>query len=241
MYQVEYAREAVKKGSISVGMVYKDGVILMVEKRVPSSLAVSDSVEKIFRIENNIACSTSGLIADSRILVDYAREEFTDYAFRYSEDMPVIELVKRVCNIKRIYTQYGGVRPFGVSFLFGGIDNDGISLYETDPSGAYKKYCSGAIGEGKADIEQFFENKYKDDMDLKSALSMIFEAMEKVLDRNVSDMFIEMVTITKKDLLKKYSDIEIEDLKAFFQKNKDKENKKIKDKKSKNKKNKKKK
>jgi proteasome alpha subunit len=222
MYQVEYAREAVKKGSISIGMVYKDGVILMVEKRVPSSLAIPDSVEKIFRIENNIACSTSGLIADCRILVDYAREEFTDYTFRYSEDMPVLELVKRVCNIKRIYTQYGGVRPFGVSFLFGGIDQEGVSLYETDPSGAYTKYYSGAMGEGKTEVEQFFEDKYKKDMDLNSALSMIFTAIEKSLDRNINDMLIELVTITKKDLLKKYSDEEIEKLKGKYKKSKKK-------------------
>ncbi len=220
MYQVEYAREAVKKGSISVGMVYKEGVILMVEKRVPSRLAIPESVEKIFKIEENIACSTSGLIADSRILVDYAREDFTNYKFRYNEDMPMSELVKRVCNIKRIYTQYGGVRPFGVSFLFGGIDNEGISLYETDPSGAYKKYFAGAIGEGKPEVEQIFEEKYKPNFTFNQALKLIFESIEKGLQRKIGEMLIEMVTVTKKDLLKSFNEKEIEDLKKNYMKKK---------------------
>jgi proteasome alpha subunit len=212
MYQVEYAREAVKKGSISVGMVFKDGVILLVEKRVPTKLAIPASSEKIFKIENNIACSTSGLIADSRILVDYAREDFTNYKFRYNEDMPVLELVKRVCNIKRIYTQYGGVRPFGVSFLFGGIDDYGINLYETDPSGAYKRYRAGAIGEGKADVEKIFEEKYNENLKLENVLNLIFEAIEQGLGRNVSEMLFEIVTITKKDLYHHYSEDEIQKL-----------------------------
>ena len=220
MYQVEYAREAVKKGSISVGIVYKDGVCLLVEKRVPSRLAVTESVEKIFKIENNIACSTSGLIADSRILVDYAREDFTNYTVKYNEDMPIVELVKRVCNIKRIYTQYGGVRPFGVSFLIGGIDDEGISLYETDPSGAYKKYYAGAIGEGKPAVESIFEKKYKENLSLNAALDLVFHSIEKGLDRNINDMLIEMVTISKKELFRLYSLPEIEEFKKAYLKNK---------------------
>ncbi len=212
MYQVEYAREAVKKGSISIGMVFKDGVILLVEKRVPTKLAIPASSEKIFKIEDNIACSTSGLIADSRILVDYAREDFTNYKFRYNEDMPILELVKRVCNIKRIYTQYGGVRPFGVSFLFGGIDNDGINLFETDPSGAYKKYLAGAIGEGKVEVETIFEKKYKENLDFANVINLIFEAIESGLERSVGEMLFEIVTITKKDMYKHYSEEEIQKL-----------------------------
>jgi proteasome alpha subunit len=220
MYQVEYAREAVKKGSISVGMVYKDGVILMVEKRTPSRLAISESVEKIFKIEKNIACSTSGLIADSRILVDYAREDFADYTIKYGEDMPVFELVKRICNIKRIYTQYGGVRPFGVSFLIGGIDQEGINLFETDPSGAYKKYRAGAIGEGKVQIEDIFEKKYKDGLDLKKALNLIFESIEKGLKREVKDMLLEIVVISNKNKLIKYTEEDIQKFKDNYYKKK---------------------
>ena len=222
MYQVEYAREAVKKGSISIGMNYKDGILLMVEKRVPSKLAILDSVEKIFRINDNIACSTSGLIADSRILVDYAREDIANYKTRYNEDMPVDELVKRISNIKRIYTQYGGVRPFGVSFLIGGIDELGIHLYETDPSGAFKKYSAGAIGEGKAEIEVIFEKKFQENMSLDSAIKLIFEALEKGLKKDINKMDIEIVSISEKERFKKFDDGKIEALKKKFKKPKGK-------------------
>jgi proteasome alpha subunit len=213
MYQVEYAREAVKKGSLSIGLIFKDGVLLMVEKRIPSSLAISESVEKIFKVEDYIACSTSGLIADSRVLVDYAREDLANYKTRYSEDMPIIELVKRVCNIKRIYTQYGGVRPFGVSFLMGGIDSEGISLYETDPSGAYKRYYVGAIGEGKSEVEQFFIEEYQNDLDLNKAVSFVFKAIETALNKKIKNMNVELVSITEKDFFKKYTVDEVEEFK----------------------------
>ena len=132
MFQVEYAREAVKKGSFTMGLKFDKGIIMLVEKRLPSNLIIPDSVEKIFKINDNIGCSTSGLIADARVLADYVREDATNYTMRYGEEIPVVELVKRVSNIKRIYTQYAGIRPFGVAFLIGGIDENGIHLFETD-------------------------------------------------------------------------------------------------------------
>ncbi len=216
MYQVEYAREAVLKGSISIGMVYKDGVLLMVEKRIPSPLVEIESYEKIFKLGDNIACSTSGLIADSRILVDYAREERMGYMNQYNEDLPISELVERISEIMRTYTQHAGIRPFGVSFLVGGIDTDGINLYETDPSGSYKKYRACVIGEGKAGIEEIFEKKYKDNMTFRGAINLALKAISKVLNRNINEINIDIVTITKKDMFKNIPDEEINDIRKKF-------------------------
>lgn len=220
MYQVEYAREAVKKGSISVGMVYNDGIILMVEKRIPSKLVMPESVEKIFKISDMMGCSTSGLIADARILVDYSREVQGDYKVRYNEEMPVFELVKRVSNIKRIYTQYGGIRPFGVSFLMGGIDDNGLSLFETDPSGAYKQYRAGVIGEGKVEVEKIIEKKYKDNMNLNKAVLLAFEAISKGLKKDINKMDIEIITISKNDGFERIPESKVKELKKGFKKKK---------------------
>jgi proteasome alpha subunit len=216
MFQVEYAREAVKKGSISVGLTYKDGVIIMVQKRLPSTLIIPESVEKIFQIENYMACSTAGLIADARVLVDYAREDAADYKIKYNETMPVLEVVKRISNIKRIYTQYGGVRPFGVSFLIGGIDPTGVQLYETDPSGAYKKYQAGAIGENKKEVESIFEDNYKDNMTFKKAIKLALGAIATTNKADIKDINIEIITLTKKDLFNKLDEAEVEKLKKEF-------------------------
>jgi proteasome alpha subunit len=213
MYQVEYAREAVKKGSISIGMVYKDGIMLMVEKRLSTTLLIPESVEKIFQINDNMGCSTSGLIADARTLVDYAREEIANFKIRYAEEMSVSDLVKRISNIKRIYTQYGGIRPFGVSFLIGGIDDAGMHLYETDPSGAFKKYKAGAIGEKNIDVAAIFDEKYKENMTLKAAVHLAFNAITQALEKNVNKSNFEIVIITKKDGIKRLPIEEVENLK----------------------------
>ena len=216
MFQVEYAREAVKKGSPSLGLVYKDGVIMLVEKRLPSKLTIPESVEKIFKIDKNIACSTSGLVADARILADYSREEMAAYMMRYNENMPVVELVKRISNLKRIYTQYGGIRPFVVAMLIGGIDEEGIHLYETDPSGAYKKYSAGAIGEQKIQILEIFEKEYKDDMSFDQAISLAFKALSKAFKKSIKKFNLEIITITKKELFNKLTEQETNNLKKKF-------------------------
>jgi len=130
--------------------------------------------------------------------------------------MPVVELVKRVSNIKRIYTQYGGIRPFGVSFLIGGIDENGICLYETDPSGAYKQYKAGAIGEGKPIVEEIFQKKYKQSNDFKKAVNLIFQAYEKASERKINDVLVEIIVITEKERFRKLSVDEIDKLKKEF-------------------------
>jgi proteasome alpha subunit len=213
MFQVEYAREAVKKGSVTVGMIYDKGVLLIVEKRIQFSLVIPESILKIFRLDENIACSTSGLIADARILVDYARDVMADYEMRYSEKMSVSDVIKRISNIKRIYTQYGGIRPFGVSFLIGGVDEEGVHLFETDPSGAYKKYFAGAIGEGYSEISEILEDNYKPNIKLEPALTMIFQAMTSVLNRKISDINVEVVTVTNDKKFQRIPDDEIEKIK----------------------------
>lgn len=210
---MEYAREAVSKGSMSMGMIYKNGLLMIVEKRIPYTLVVPESIEKIFKLEENIICATSGLIADARVLVEYAREEMMDYRLRYDEKMPVAELVKRISNIKRIYTQYGGVRPFGVSLLIAGIDDSGMNLFETDPSGAYKKYSAGSIGEGKEKILELFEEKYSNDLDFTEAVGISFSAISTALNKEIKEINLEMVTITKENNVKYLSEKDISELK----------------------------
>ncbi len=213
MFQVEYAREAVKKGSLTMAVKFNNGVIMVVEKRLPNSLIIPESIEKIFKINEYIAFSTSGLIADARRLADYAREDVAAYKMKYGEDIPVVEIVKRISNIKRIYTQYAGIRPFGVSFLIGGIDETGIYLFETDPSGAHKQYFAGAIGEGKEEIDKIFDREYKEDLEYKDAMGLTFRAISAALKKNIKKVSLEIITITKKDFFHKLSDEEIAKLK----------------------------
>jgi len=181
LFQVEYAREAVRWGSTAIGIKFKDGVVLIAEKRFPSKLVEGHSIEKIFRIDDHIGCATSGIVADARVLVDYARVVAQIERVTYGERITVEALVKKVADLVQQYTQFGGVRPFGTSLLIAGVDDTGVYLYESDPSGTIMGYRAWAIGRGKDDVVEMLEKEYKDDMSEEEAILLGFRTLNKVL------------------------------------------------------------
>ncbi|MGA7470272.1 MAG: archaeal proteasome endopeptidase complex subunit alpha, partial [Halobacteriota archaeon] len=149
LFQVEYAREAVKRGTTSVGIKAKDGVALLVDKRISSRLLEPQSTEKIFQIDDHIGAVTSGLVADARALVDRARVDAQINRVVYNEPIRIEALAKKIADHKQTFTQYGGVRPYGTALLIGGIDDSGPRLFETDPSGALLMVKATGIGSGR--------------------------------------------------------------------------------------------
>ena len=123
-------------------------------------MVISDSIEKMYQIDNHIGMTTSGLVADARQLVDRARVQCQVNRMTYGAEIPVSTLVKKMCDYKQSFTQYGGARPFGTALLIAGMDSEGFHLFETDPSGAYQSYNAGAIGRGKSAVVDFFEEKW---------------------------------------------------------------------------------
>ena len=196
LYQVEYARESVKRGTTTVGLKYKEGVILIVDKRISSKLIIIDSIEKMYKIDDHIGFTTSGLIADARQLVDRARVQCQMNKMTYGDAIPVTTLVKKMCDHKQSFTQYGGSRPFGTALLIGGVDDEGIHLYETDPSGAYQSYHAGAIGSGRNTVIEFFEQKWKEGLTLNAAMKLGLEALQHANDSNLNREAVEVATIT---------------------------------------------
>ena len=196
LFQVEYAREAVKRGTTTVGVKFKDGVVLIVDKYRSgrSKLIEPISIEKIFKIDSHIGCATSGLVADARALVDRARIECQVNTFNYSEDLAVETLVKKICDFKQSYTQYGGVRPFGTAMLIAGIDAAGPHLYETDPSGAMISYKAGAIGAGRNEVMEVFEKNFKENMTQTQAINLGLKGLTAVSDK-LKPEFVEVAVI----------------------------------------------
>jgi proteasome alpha subunit len=184
LFQVEYAREAVKRGTTTVGLKFKEGVVLIVDKRIASRLMEPKSIEKIFQIDGHIGCATSGLVADARILVDQARVIAQINKITYDEEMSVEELVKRVCDYKQNYTQYGGVRPFGTALLVAGVDDQGEHLFETDPSGALVSYKAGSIGAGRNAVMEVFEEEYAEGMNMEGAIILGLKALKKATEED---------------------------------------------------------
>lgn len=196
LFQVEYAREAVKTGSTSIGMVCSDGVVLVAHKRISSVLLVSKSHEKIFQIDKHIAASSSGLVADARKLIDFARLEAQKHRLTYGEPIPTDVLSKRVGDHIQFFTQYAGVRPYGVSLLIAGVDGSS-RLFETDPSGALFEYKATAIGSGKKQVEEFFEKEYKDGLKLEEGIKLSLKALKKVVDEKLSPELVGISVISR--------------------------------------------
>jgi proteasome alpha subunit len=211
LFQVEYAREAVKRGTTTVGLKFKDGVVLIVDKRIASRLMEPKSIEKIFKIDHHIGCATSGLVADARILVDQARVIAQVNKITYDEEMSVEELVKRICDYKQNYTQYGGVRPFGTALLVAGVDSQGEHLFETDPSGALVSYKAGSIGAGRNVVMEVFEELYAEGMDMVDAVELGLKALKKATEEEkLNPKAVEIGIVRRGENFRRLDDNEAE-------------------------------
>merc|ERR1711964_190168 len=125
----------------------KDGIVMVAEKKIKSKLWVPERSEKFYNIDDHMFVAVAGITADAGVLVDYAQRVAQWYKFHYQSPMPVEQCVHRVCDLQQSYTQYGGLRPFGVSMLWGGYDKDQkFQLFHSDPSGNYAEWSATAIG-----------------------------------------------------------------------------------------------
>jgi len=196
LFQVEYAREAVKRGTTAVGLKYVEGAVLIIDKRISSRLVENRSIEKIFKIDDHIGCATSGLVADARMIVERARVECQIHKMTFDEHIPVDVLVKKICDFKQSYTQQGGIRPFGTALLVAGVDERGTQLFETDPSGALMAYKAGGIGAGRNAVMSLFEEKYVENMTIEAAIQLGMEALTKASEGELKPEMVEIGLIT---------------------------------------------
>ncbi len=201
LFQVEYAREAVKRGTTACGITYDKGVLLAVDKSISSKLIVPRSIEKIFQVDEHIGIATSGLVADARRLIEDARMKAQRNKLSYNEPISIYALTRDICNTKQAYTQYGGARPFGTALLIAGV-NDQPYIYETDPSGAFTEYTATAIGTGKTDVEKLFEKEYRPDMKKKEAIELVIKGLASVSEGELKKEQLEIITIDSKNSYK---------------------------------------
>eukprot|EP00270_Netrium_digitus_P006630 TRINITY_DN1923_c0_g1_i2.p1 TRINITY_DN1923_c0_g1~~TRINITY_DN1923_c0_g1_i2.p1 ORF type:complete len:250 (+),score=75.74 TRINITY_DN1923_c0_g1_i2:174-923(+) len=184
LYQVEYAMEAISHAGAAVGILAVNGVVLAAEKKITSKLLeTSKSAEKMYKIDEHVAAAVAGITADANILINSARLAAQRYYFAYQEPMPVEQLVQSLCDTKQGYTQFGGLRPFGVSFLFAGWDkNFGFQLYQSDPSGNYGGWKATAIGANHQAAQSILKQEYKADMELEGAVQLALKVLSKTMD-----------------------------------------------------------
>jgi proteasome alpha subunit len=190
LFQVEYAKEAVKKGATSIGLIGKDSVVLAAVKNVYSNLVVAETIRKTFEIDKHIYAVAAGLIADARRLVDHGRSYAERHRLIYSEPPTVNSVSNYMADVVQAYTQYGGGRPFGVSLLVGGIDSK-PSLYEVEPSGALIGYYATSIGENKKEVDAYLEKNYRENMELNELIKLAVNALKENVKQD--NIYIDLV------------------------------------------------
>ena len=195
LYQVEYAREAVKRGSASIGVRTTDGVVLVVDKRINSPLLEGNSVEKIHKADDHVGIASAGHVADARQLIDFARRQTQVNQLRYGEPIGVEALTKEITDHIQQYTQVGGARPFGAALIVGGIEDGEPRLFETDPSGTPYEWKALAVGADRGDIQEFLEEEYDDDTGLDGGIALALRALASVNDGKLRPEGLGMATI----------------------------------------------
>jgi len=199
LFQVEYAIEAVKRGTTAIGIKTTEGCSLVVQKRLHTSLVEKDMVKKIFSIDDQIATAIAGLTADARILINQARIQAQVHRITYNEPITVEALTRRLADVKQMYTQHAGVRPFGVSLLIAGCDEVlGPQLYMTEPSGSYWSYRATAIGSSAPTIIEFLEGEYQTISKTVVEGNLIsLKALKHVSEEQLDSEMIEIAVISK--------------------------------------------
>ncbi|XP_017003479.2 proteasome subunit alpha type-7-1 [Drosophila takahashii] len=164
LLQVEYAQEAVRKGSSAVGVRGANCVVLGVEKSSVAKLQEDRTVRKINMLDHHVGMAFAGLTADARILINRAQVECQSHRLNFENAVTVEYITRYIAQLKQKYTQSNGRRPFGISCLIGGYDASGSArLFQTEPSGIFYEYKANATGRSANTVREFFEKAYNEE------------------------------------------------------------------------------
>jgi 20S proteasome subunit alpha 2 len=170
LLQIEHALAAVNRaGTTTLGIRAVNGVVIASERKAQPLVDVN-SFHKIEKVTDTVGYSYAGMGADFRILLQHARKAAANYHLTYHERIPVRVVTKDTAAVMQEYTQRGGARPFGVSLLIAGVDDDGPQLFQADPSGSYFEWKATAVGQNFVNAKAFLEKRYTDDMELEDAI-----------------------------------------------------------------------
>jgi len=209
LLQVEYAEKAVKLGTSVLAITTKEGIVFIGDRKIKSRLLVKDSFKKIFEVDNHITIAGSGVMSDGRRLIEQAQMIAQEHKVKFQNPIDIISLVKEIANIKQYYSQSGGLRPFGVSLLLGGIEDKKPVLYQTTPSGIYIRFLARAIGNLGDKINEELETKYKENMSNKEAIKLGLDLFKLALEEEYDKERFDVVTL---DLDEKFTRIDSNNL-----------------------------
>ncbi|XP_035220560.1 proteasome subunit alpha type-7-like [Stegodyphus dumicola] len=230
LFQVEYALEAVKKGSTAVGVCGKEIVVLAVEKKSVAKLQEERTMRKICLLDDHVVMAFAGLTADARILIDRARVECQSHKLTVEDPVTLEYITRYIAQLKQRYTQSNGRRPFGISALIAGFDYDGTPhLFQTDPSGVYHEWKANSTGRSAKTVREYLEKNYSDEIISKdeSTIKLAIKALLEV----VQGKNLEVAVMKKGDSMRMLDADEVSSYVAAIEKEKEEEAEKKKQKK----------
>ncbi len=184
LLQVEYAEKTVRLGSSSIGLICKNGVVIVADRRVRDKLIAPESANKIFEIDEHIVATAAGILSDARILIDHAQVLAQQNRVTYDSPIEPIAIIKMIADKKQLYTQYGGARPFGVAILLGGVSKGKADLFTSDVTGNFFAYKANAIGENDEKIKEILRRDYKEDMTIEDGVKFALKIFKDILGKN---------------------------------------------------------
>ncbi len=182
LLQVDYAEKAVRRGSASIGIICKDGVVIIADKGKKDELIVSKSADKIYEIDEHIIASAAGILSDARILINHVRVSAQQHRVTYDSAIDVESIIREISDIKQQYTQHPGVRPFGVALMIAGKNGGNCKLYTSDITGNYFEYNAVSIGENDDKIKELLRKKYKREMNTEEGIKLGLDIFKQVLE-----------------------------------------------------------
>lgn len=198
LFQVEYAQEAVKKGLVGIGVRGSDTVVIAVEKRSAQMLQDSRTIRKIYQVDGHIYLAFAGLSADARVLINKAQLECQRFRLNYEDSIDVDMLARFVAGVQQKSTQSGGSRPFGVSTIIGGFNEDGTPhLWKTDPSGMNTAWKAVAIGRHDQTVIEYMEKNYVENMSRDACVHFAIKSLLEVVESGSKN--IELLVLRDKN------------------------------------------
>ena len=213
LLQVEYAEKTVKLGSNSVGLVCKDGVVFVADKRIRDNLIASESAMKVFEVDEHVMATAAGIASDARVLVDRARLLAQQHKVSYGSSIDPISIIQMIADNKQAYTQYGGSRPFGVAIMIAGVAKGKCHLYTSDITGNFFAYRANSIGENDEQIKEELRKGFRDDMTIEEAIKFVMKIFKEILGKNfeLSRFDVGMIPIKDAKLVRLHG----EDLRKY--------------------------
>jgi len=211
LYQVEYALELVKRGAPIVGVYSPEGVILAADETPESTLDDPNYLKKIFQFDDHVGAAIAGLSSDARVLMGQGRVFCQSNRLLYDEPADIEALIGTLSSRIQVYTQHGGIRPFGVSLIVAGVDTTGPKLMTTDPSGSYRGYKARALGRNADKANSLLDEKYVEGLSMDDAIRLGIEAVDAASGGKVTPATVKVAVIpSEARVFKRLSEEEIE-------------------------------